>query len=260
MILGFNLIGFLILIFPPFLYAWILYLSAPYKSLTLKISFKFIVGGVFSVILLSFISFFFPYWNYYYLTDPFIQSFWVVGPKEEISKFLIFLILCKGMNKEQLHHPITYMFYLGMVGLGFSLIENIQYVAKYGFEVLIYRNFGAVFVHMICGLLLGYWLGMSKIKKHPTQKSISSNYLNSKPKLKSLLYIVIGLIFASIFHGLWNYHLSIFGISSKPISILVLLVGFLTCKLLTRDLNNQYQKSVIYESLESRIDRDLEKL
>ena len=260
MILGFNLIGFLIIILPPLLYAWILYLSSPYKSLNVKNSTHFFIGGIFSIILLNFISFFFPYWNFYYFLDPFWQSFWAVAPKEELSKFLMFLIIYKGMDSESKTHPITYMVYLGMVGLGFAFIENIQYVAKYGFEVLIIRNLGPVFVHMICGLLLGYWVGIRKIKKQPLQKTISSNYLNSKPKIKSLIYITMGLISASIFHGLWNYHLFIFGISSKPISILILIIGFLSCKLLFKDLINQYQQSITYESLESRIDKDLEKI
>ena len=259
MILGFNLIGFLIIILPPLLYAWIIYLSAPFKSLTIKNSISFVVGGIFSVVILTFISFFFPYWNFYYFLDPFWQSFWAVAPKEELAKFLMFLIIYKGMDDESQHHPITYMFYLGMLGLGFALVENIQYVARYGFKILIIRDFGAVFVHMIFGLLFGYWLGMSKIPKTKSSlKTISSSYLKSRPKLKSFLYIIMGLITASIFHGLWNYHLSVFGISSKPISIIILMIGFLACKLLSRDLINQYEKSIHYEPLKSRLDNDLD--
>ncbi len=257
MILGFNLIGLLAIIFPPLLYAWIIYLSAPYKSLTLKNSLNFVISGVFSIVILNFISFFFPYWNFYYFLDPFWQSFWAVAPKEELAKFLMFLIIYKGMDDDSQSHPITYMFYLSMVGLGFALVENIQYVARYGFEVLLVRDFGSVFVHMICGLLFGYWLGMSKISKRKSSlKTISSSYLKSKPILKSFLYTIMGLITASIFHGLWNYHLSIFGISSKPISIIILIVGFLACKLLSRDLVNQYEKSIHFEPLKSRLDEE----
>jgi len=36
------------------------------------------------------------------------------------------------------------------------------------------------------------------------------------------------------------------------------MVGFLACKLLSRDLINQYEKSIHYEPLKSRLDNDLD--
>ena len=89
MILGFNLVGLLVLILPPLLYAWIIYISSPYKSLSLKNSLSFVVGGVFSVVILDTLSFLTPYWNTLYILDPFWQQFWATAPKEEISKFFI---------------------------------------------------------------------------------------------------------------------------------------------------------------------------
>jgi len=259
MILGFNLLGLIALLLPPILYAWIIYLSSPYKSLSLKVSRKFLTGGIFSVVILHIIVFCFPYWDMSHLYDCFYQQFWVVAPREEISKCIMFFIIYKGLNNKNLH-PVAYMFYFGMIGLGFAFIENMQYVSNYGFWVLKARTFGSVFVHMICGMLFGYWIGVSKIKKSKfTLRTISSIYLSSRPKLKTILYIFVGLLTAISFHGLWNYHLHMFFSISKPFSILMLMVGFLSCKLLSRDLINQYQKSKKFEPLESRVDKDLEK-
>jgi RsiW-degrading membrane proteinase PrsW (M82 family) len=152
------------------------------------------------------------------------------------------------------------MFYMGMIGLGFSLIENVNYISRYGFEVLKYRTFGAVLVHMICGLLLGYWIGVSKIKKSKfKERTISAIYLSSRPRLKSILYAGMGLLTACCFHGLWNYNIIIFSYYSTPIAILMLMVGFLACKLLSRDLIYQYQKSNKPTPLPSRMDKDLDK-
>jgi RsiW-degrading membrane proteinase PrsW (M82 family) len=261
MVAKFNIISFILIVLPPFLYAWIIYLSSPYKSLSLKDSTKFILGGVFSITTLSFISFLFPYWSTYAITDPFWGSFWVTAPKEELSKFLLFLIIYKGLNNSKNLHPITYMFYFGMIGLGFAMVENLSYVVRYGVYVLKFRTFGAVFVHMICGMLFGYWLGISKIKKSKfTLRTISSIYLSSRPKTKIFLYTLMGLITSSCFHGLWNYNINIWGIYSTPFSILLLMVGFLACKLLSRDLINQHQKSIKVEAMESRMDRDLDKI
>lgn len=261
MIAGFDFINFISVVLPPFLYAWIIYLSSPYKSLSIKDSSKFLLGGIFSVTLLTLISFSFPYWSHYHVSDPFWGSFWITAPKEELSKFLMFLIVYKGLNDYKNLHPITYMFYFGMIGLGFALIENISYVYRYGPYVLKFRTFGAVFVHMICGLLFGYWLGMSKIKKSKfSLRTISSIFLSSRPRIKIFLYSLIGIITASCFHGLWNYHLNVWGAYSTPFSILLLMVGFLSCKILSRDLINQFQKSIKIEPMESRIDKNLNEI
>ena len=261
MIAEFNLISFLLVVLPPFLFAWIIYLSSPYKSLSLKDSTKFILGGVFSITILSFISLLFPYWSTYAITDPFWGCFWVTAPKEEFAKFLLFLIVYKGLDNHKQLHPITYMFYFGMIGLGFAMVENVGYVGRYGMYVLKFRTFGAVFVHMICGMLFGYWLGISKIQKSKfTLRTISSIYLSSRPKIKIFLYALMGIITASCFHGLWNYNITIGGPFSPPLSILLLMVGFLACKLLSRDLINQHQKSIKVEAMESRMDRDLDKI
>tara|TARA_B100000989_G_C19525126_1_gene466378 strand:- start:692 stop:1477 length:786 start_codon:yes stop_codon:yes gene_type:complete len=260
MVLGFNLLGLILLLLPPLLYSWIIYLSSPYKSLSIKYSKNFFIGGIFSVVILNFIMYLFPYWDPEYFYDVFYQAFWVVAPREEISKFLMFLIIYKGLYSKNELHPITYMFYFGMLGLGFALVENIQYVTQYGLWVLKVRTFGAVFVHMICGLLFGYWVGIGKIKKSKfSLRTISSIYLSSRPKLKSLLYTMAGLITAVCFHGLWNYQLSVLLKYSEPFSILMLMVGFLACKLLSRDLINQYNKSKKINPLPSRVDTDLDK-
>jgi len=243
MVLGFNLLGLILLFFPPLLYALIMYLSSPYKSLSLKKSISFLIGGMFSVIFLRIIFFIFPLWDMSHILDPFYQQFWVTAPKEEIAKCIMFFIVYKSLEIKNTH-PIAYMFYFGMIGLGFATIENIQYISYYGFEVLQARTFGAVFVHMICGMLLGYWVGASKIKKSKfTLRTISSIYLSSRPKIKTILYLLAGLITAISFHGLWNYNIEVFNFIAKPNSILTLMVGFLACKLLSRDLINQYQKS-----------------
>ena len=259
MILGFNLINFLLILLPPILYAWIIYLSSPYKSLSILDSSKFLLGGIFSVTLLQMVSFAFPFWSHLYVLDPFWQSFWVTAPKEELSKLLMFLIIYKGLDDHKDLHPITYMFYFGMIGLGFAIIENISYVYRFGMYVLKFRTFGAVLVHMICGMLFGYWLGIGKIKKSKfTLRTISSIFLSSRPKTKLFLYTLIGIITASCFHGLWNYHHSVWGLFATPFSILLLMVGLLACKLLSRDLINQYQKSQKFEPLESRMEKNLD--
>ena len=255
MILGFNLISFIALILPPLLYGLILHLTSPYNSLKIKHSVSFLVGGIFSVVILNFINFFFPFSDTLYFTDSFWQSFWIVAPREELSKFIMFLIIYKSLDNEFELHPITYMFYFSIVGLGFAIVENIGYVNTYGIEVLKFRTFGAVLVHMICGMLFGYWIGLGKIKRYKYEtKTQISDILFDFPRIKAFLYFLMGLISAVSFHGLWNYNIKIFLNHSVLISILMVIVGLLACKLLYRDLINLYEKSNKIDPLKSRLD------
>ena len=66
----------------------------------------------------------------------------------------------------------------------------------------------------------------------------------------------MGLITASCFHGLWNYNIKIFSGIAGPISILMLMVGLLACKLLSRDLINLHEKSIKIDPLKSRLDEE----
>ena len=58
---------------------------------------------------------------------------------------------------------------------------------------------------------------------------------------------------------MWNYNILTFVHYSTPIAVLMLMVGFLTCKFLFKDLVNQYDKSKKINPLSSRVDTDLDK-
>ncbi len=95
---------------PPIIYMLILFLSAPYKTLSLKRSVLYFIGGILSI---NFVHMYYAFIDIKTLT-PFYEYFFSVGPREEICKFLAFLGVSQMLRKEKLH-PVATMFYMGIV-------------------------------------------------------------------------------------------------------------------------------------------------
>ena len=103
------------------IYALIIYLTSPHGSINLKKSMTYVLGGIFSVTFVYLISSFIEMESY----NHFMKHFFIVGPREELSKFLAFFIMTKSINDTKTH-PVATMFYMGMIGLGFALYENLS--------------------------------------------------------------------------------------------------------------------------------------
>lgn len=241
-------IGFLCsIIIPPSLYVLIIYLTSPYKVLSIKTSFVFLMMGVFSMTTLFCLNVIFPHWrDFFIFNDDFNSCFWITAPKEELAKYLMFSIgiyHLLAINEGKKQHPLTYMFYFSMVGLGFALYENIGYAYEFGIEVLRSRTFSSTLLHMIVGMVFGYFIALGKIKKSKFKdRSVFGVICEKYPKLKLRIYTLIGYIFAVLIHGLWNYNLSNPGPSTITILIAFVLVGLVVVKFLVNDICEQYKK------------------
>ena len=98
--------------------------------------------------------------------------------------------------------------YAVMISLGFATVENIAYV--FGSEgqeiqVAIARMLTAIPLHAVCGIILGYYVGLAKFKSNGA----------------SLLYT--GLLLAVLVHALYNYF--IFLGQGIIFSVIVLIVA-----------------------------------
>ena len=225
---------------PPLIYMLILFLSAPYKTLTLKKSILYFIGGILSI---NFVQMYFALIDIKTLS-PFYEYFFSVAPREEICKFLAFLGISQMFRKEKLH-PVATMYYMGIVGLGFAMFENLYYGARYGEMVLVSRAFTSTLGHLTFSMFLGYWLGLSQIDQGDYgNRSLFGFYMYKFKKLRRYTYTLIGLICASVFHGLWNYNLSTNDESSMSIMILMVVLGLITCKFASTDLYNHHKKSL----------------
>ena len=187
-----------------FLYSLILYLAAPRKTITLKEIYTSILAGVISTTILQFIYAIFPNQTY----DSFYEYMYIVAPREEISKFIMFLLVTKWIGKKRKIKPVGYMIISCAVALGFALEENMHYYLKYGEHVLDVRNVSAMPAHMFFGGVVGYWYAVGKLNIGKFGRRINLGQWFVKSRLA--IYSTIGLFCASLLHGIWNYSLSFY--------------------------------------------------
>ena len=116
----------------------------------------------------------------------FYDSFLTAAIPEELCKFLIFMIfIWRDKNFDEYFDGIVYATF---IGLGFACIENIEYVFMYGFGAGVSRALFAVPGHFLFGVLMGYFLSLAKFTTEKRKK-----------------YIFLGLLFAIIAHGLYDW-------------------------------------------------------
>ncbi len=120
-------------------------------------------------------------------SDILIYAFLFVGLSEELSKFL--LLRSFPYNTRHFNEPFDGIVYSVVISMGFATAENIFYVFQNGVGTGLLRMFTAVPGHAAFGVLMGYFVGLSKFKKH--------NF--------GLLFT--GLISATIAHGFYDYFL-----------------------------------------------------
>jgi len=187
-----------------FLYSLILYLAAPRKTITLKEIYTSVLAGVLSITVLQFTYAVFPN----QIQGDFYEFMYVVAPREELSKFIMFLLAVKWISKKRKIKPVGYMIISCAVALGFALEENMHYYLKYGEHVLSVRNVSAMPAHMFFGGIMGYWYAVGKLNIGKFGRRINLGQWFVKSRLA--IYSTIGLFCASLLHGIWNYSLSFY--------------------------------------------------
>jgi RsiW-degrading membrane proteinase PrsW (M82 family) len=250
MVLGMNIGLLLGVILPPIIYALIIYLTSPFGTIKIKRGLHHIMAGITSILLLSIVGLTFPSW--YDGATIFNNTFFFIAPKEELVKLIMFLILGTVANRSK-EHPVATMFYMGMVGLGFAMIENIQYVGVYGETVLPIRLVTATIAHMLFGMFMGYWIGKGNINNGRGNRSVFGVLMTKNLNAKRWVHTIIGLGSAICYHGLWNYNLMIanssYGpnfsdVSSTPIMIMLIFFGLVGVMFASKDLNDSYRRSL----------------
>lgn len=156
-------------------------------------------------------------------TTPLTYWFLVIAFTEEFFRYLI--VRFKVQNTQDIDEPLDIMLYMVVVALGFAALENILYLfnpnTALSFQELLQstllvslvRFAGATFLHTLCSGVIGYFMAIG--------------FYHSK---KSFYYIVLGITFATLLHGL--YDLSIMNAEGYDAlivpAIILLTLGFLT--------------------------------
>ena len=252
---GFNII-FLSLL-PALVYMFVIYITVPYKTINLKTALLYLVIGFMSVGFLKNFWIVFPDWKHiaewftgvppllkplkYYHYYFFVQ----VGFIEEFSKLIIFLLIEKFRrnNFTVNDHPLGTMFYMGMVALGFAVIENIQYgmLSMDPTSTLYWRSFTSVIGHMVFGFFMGYWISYGRLGKKEGARSILGLFLNKFTKFKKVFYVIIGIFCASVLHGMYNLELTLQGAGGSVVIYMLLIGSLMGCFWCFKHLIKEHQ-------------------
>ena len=105
----------------------------------------------------------------------FINVFISVAVVEEGFKWLVTMLF--GYKNKEFDEVYDIIVYAVFASLGFALIENVLYVLSNGFLTGLLRAFTSVPAHTCTGILMGYYLGLSKTEELKGNQSVSNKYM-----------------------------------------------------------------------------------
>lgn len=166
-----------IAVLPVYLICYFIYKKDTNKE-PMGLLFKLLFFGVLScfpaIFLELFLGSFFPVEEEMNIITLFFYYFIVIAFVEEICKFVFTYF--GSYNHREFTNLYDMMIYATFVSLGFALFENILYVCLNsigeGIVVGILRALLAVPGHACCGLMMGYYLGLSKVAQHNNNKEL----------------------------------------------------------------------------------------
>ena len=183
---------FFLAFFPALVYSYIIYFNDR-NNITLRTTLSYIVGGCISISFLSLFILVFPKFQKMLFTIPngmidlstmtvlheptllswIIFAFIQVALLEESVKALAWGTVSWFKKNEYSHKDTLFstMFYSCMISVGFAGIENLHY--KIGYQdssIFLERSLSAVIAHMVCGILMGYFIAISRLKRDVMHK------------------------------------------------------------------------------------------
>ncbi len=141
------------------------------------------------------------------ILSKFIECMVVVGPIEEFSKFIVFLIF--SLKLKSIKEPRDGILQAASVALAFASIENFLYGYEYGVGTLLVRSVLTIAGHMIYTSIWGFYF------------SVIIYGSKSKKGKNDFLPILVALALSATIHGLYNFFLAI---GLAPLAILLDLV------------------------------------
>jgi RsiW-degrading membrane proteinase PrsW (M82 family) len=226
---------------PVLIYIWIIWLTSPKKSINIRDSFLHFFSGIISVCFIYLFSSLFPNFQHPISNLEWtllVFSFCQVAFIEELSKFSAFIIGEKVKGEQLIYDsPVATMFYCGITSLGFSFIENVAYAAQFGGQVLIMRSFIAMLLHFIAGMIMGYWISLSRIPTKLKNRSPFELFCVNRPQIKKYIYYFIGLLSAIFIHGLYDFN--IFSKGHITSNYLIIITGVIASYLAAKDLDEK---------------------
>jgi len=238
-----NVISFIFTFLPALIYSIIVYITAPPFTIRWRTASLYFCMGVLSTILVNAVHYMFPNWD-----EPmsknmmialFATAFVKVGALEEMSKFSMFKLTDWYRNKKMVDHPSSIMFYAMSISCGFAVSENILYAQIYGGDVLLIRSFSSVLVHMICGLMLGYFVALGRIDNDSPKNMLSSIH----PRFRMMCHTFAGICAATFYHGLYDFNIFVNGDAGIDKSFTIIGIGLAITYVMSAHLFRYFKQS-----------------
>lgn len=261
MLISSELWVLILAVLPIILYSYLVYVLVPKNFISIKRSRRYLVAGFLSPMLIFLFYFLFPNWgdsqSSNIMFSLLILAFVQVGLLEETTKYLTFLWVSKERTSEKYDLPIATMFYSMMSSVGFAITENFFYliqeqrriksletlfpfnsvdISEQLINIAQSRSLTAVIAHMICGVIMGYFLAKAhKIK-----------YENPDKKIKKSQMVLYGIGTAALFHGIYDYNLFLEDNAYQvTFVIVILLFGLSIGRFIINDL---IKESIVYKN------------
>lgn len=157
-----------------------------------KLLSKLMLWGVFSIIPVVIVELildiFFKITGNEDLIIIFLYCFIGVGLIEEFAKWIIsYKVVYKNNEFNESYDAIVYSVF---TSLGFALVENILYVLSNGVITGLLRAFTSVPAHTCTGIVMGYYLGLSKLKEINNDKKESNKYMLFSLLIPALIHTI----------------------------------------------------------------------
>lgn len=210
------------------LYVNLVYYMIPKTYVSLDRGRRYLISGLMSPFLVFLVYFILPNWRKPICDDFFLAylffSIVQIGFLEEFCKYSIFQWVSAERFSRKHDLPVATMYYSFMTALGFALTENISYlITLYQskaldptvtqtqlnnsmFSMALSRSMTAVVMHMICGIIIGYFINLS-YEKEKRDKLKITNENNHNIKILDKIYLFYGIGLAAIFHGIYDLNL-----------------------------------------------------
>lgn len=242
-----NIAVFLFALMPIVLYINAFYYVLPPNFVSIHRSRRYLVSGLMSPFLIFLVYFMIPGWgNPINLTEIWKYLFFAIfqiGLLEEWCKYVVFQWVTLERISARNDLPVAIAVYSIMISLGFALTENMGYVISlYRFNVeytlmapaeienslvklIILRSVTATVMHMVCGLIIGYFISRSNNDKIKISFG-GLDYVSKELRFPKLTHLAIGIGLASLFHGIYDFNLLLPDNDHKTsITVMILISG-----------------------------------
>ena len=148
----------------------------------------------------------------------FVYAVLAIGLIEELAKLIPFLLII--VHFKEFNEPVDGIIYGSFIALGFSAVENIQYLQFLSGMEAFARGFAGPVVHIVFASIWGYYIGRAYLCRRALGRTI-----------------IVALVCTAILHGLYDFVVIAMPAPLLPVAALLIAGIWVWRLLLIRDLH-----------------------